>query len=244
MSDVNMTDGSEILDESKPFSVLAVVSLFLALVGLLSMLFLAMIPVALVASALGVVAFLLGKRNDYNLFSTIAALLAVVLGITSVTTGLLARNFSTKADLVEARKISEAYLDLIHAQDFDRLSLMNGMPSPPEEFERQQPSEQEKFAFRKKNLSTNPLYKEIAALPEAPKWAFAKLESEQPTSYFCDYKLIYRDENRAKSPLYKITVRRNQPKGGPYVNPDNRGRELTEEDFKVRWTVEFLEITR
>jgi spore maturation protein SpmB len=244
MSDVNMTDGSEVLDESKRLSVLAILSLCLALVGLLSVLFLPMIPVALVASALGAVAFLLGKRNDYNLFSIIAALLAVVIGITSVTTGLLARSFSTKADLAEARKISEAYLDLIHAKDFDRIALMNGMQSPPEEFERRQPTDQEKFAFRKKNLSANPLYKEIAALPQAPKWAFVKLESEQPTSYFCDYKLIYRDENRAKSPLYRIIVRRNQPKGGPYVHPEKRDRELTEEDFKVRWTVEFLEVMR
>lgn len=243
MSDVNMTDGSEILDETKPFSVLAVVSLLLALVGLLSVLFLSLIPIALVASALGAVAYLLGRRNDYNWFSSIAALLAVVFGITSVTAGLFARNLSTNADLAEARKISEAYLDLIHARDFDRISWMSGMQAPPEEFERR-PNEQEKFAFRKKNLSANPLYKEIAALPEAPKWAFVKLESEQPTSYFCDYKLIYRDENRAKSPLYIITVRRNLPKGGPHVHPDKRGRELTEEDFKVQWTIEFLEVMR
>jgi len=244
MSNVSMTDRSEIMDESKPFSVVAIIAFVLSLLGILSILFVPFIPVALTAVGLGVLAKLLGRKNDYNGFSMVVALLAVAIGGLSVTTGLLARNFSTQADLLQAKKLAEMYLGLIHERDFDRISLINGMEAPPEEFDRRKPTDQEKFLFRKKTLQANPLYKEIGSLPEAPNWQFVRMESEEDNSYFCDYRLIYRDENRAKSPLYKISIRRNQPKGGPYVHPEKRGRELTEEDFKVLWTVEFLETTR
>ena len=244
MSNVSMTDRSEIMDESKPFSVVAIVAFVLSLLGILSIQFIPFIPIALAAIGLGVLAKFLGRKNDYSGFSMVLAVLAVALGVTSVTSGLLARNFSTQADLSQAKKLAETYLGLIHEQDFDRIALINGTQAPPEEFDRRKPTEQEQFLFRKRTLKANPVYKEIFSLSEAPKWQFVRLDSEEDTSYFCDYRLIYRDENRAKSPLYKISVRRNQPKGGPYVHPEKRDRELTEDDFKVLWTVEFLETTR
>ncbi|MCU0712572.1 MAG: hypothetical protein MUC43_10975 [Pirellula sp.] len=244
MSNVSMTDGSEILDESKPFSIVAVVAFVLSLLGILSILFVPFVPVALAAVGLGILAKILGRKNDYNFFSKVAALLAVAIGVLSVTTGVLAKNFSTEADLLQAKKVAETYFDLIHKQDFDRVALINGMESPPEEFQSRKPTEQEKFLFKKRTLQANPVYKEIASLPSTPKWQFVRLEAEESTSYFCDYRLIYRDENRAKSPLYKVGIRRDQPKGGPLVHPEKRGRELTEEDFKVLWTVEFLEKMR
>ena len=239
-----MTDRSEILDESKPFSVLAIVAFGLSLLGILSIQFIPFIPIALAAIGLGVLAKLLGRKNDYSGFSMVLAVLAVAIGVLSVTSGVLARNFSTQADLLQARKLAEMYLGLIHEQDFDRIALINGSQAPPEEFDRRKPTEHEQFLFRKKMLKASPIYTDIASLPEAPKWQFVRLESEEDTSYFCNYRLIYRDENRNKSPLYKISIRRNQPKGGPYVNPEKRDRELTEEDFKVLWTVEYLEPTR
>ncbi|MFN7876821.1 MAG: DUF4190 domain-containing protein [Pirellula sp.] len=244
MSNVSMTDRSEILDEGKPFSGLAVISFVLSLLGILSVKFVPFIPIALTAVGLGVLAKILGRKNDYNGFSMVLAVLAVSIGILSVTSGLLARNFSTQADLAQATKLAETYLDSIHKKDFDRIALLNGTEAPPEEFDRRKPTEQEQFLFRKKTLQMNPIYQEIVALPESPKWTFVRLDSEDDNSYFCDYRLIYRDANRAKSPLYKISIRRNQPKGGPYVHPEKRDRELTEEDFKVVWTVEFLDTTR
>lgn len=239
-----MTDRSEIMDESKPFSVVAIVAFVLSLLGILSVQFTPFIPIALAAIGLGVLAKFLGRKNDYNGFSMVVAVLAVAIGVTSVTSGLLARKFSTQADLSQAKKLAETYLGLIHEQDFDRISLINGTEAPPEEFDRRKPTEQEQFLFRKRTLKANPVYKEIFSLPEPPKWQFVRLESEEDTSYFCNYKLVYRDENRPKSPQYKISIRRNQPKGGPYVHPEKRDRELTEEDFKVIWTVEYLETTR
>lgn len=236
-----MTDGSEILDESKPFSIVAVIALVLSLLGIFSILFVPFIPVALAAAGLGILARVLQRNNDYNSFSTVAAILAIFIGILSVSTGGLARNFSTQADLFQAKKAAEMYLDLIHKQDFDRIALISGMDTPPEEFQSRKPTDQEKFLFVKKALQSSPVYKEIAALPETPKWRFVRLEAEDGTSYYCDYQLIYRDEARAKFPLYKLGVRRDQPKGGPLVHPEKRGRELTEEDFKVRWTVEYME---
>ncbi len=239
-----MTDRSEILDESKPFSVLAAIAFVLSLLGALSIKFVPFIPIALAAVGLGVLAKILGRKNDYSGFSMVLAILAVSIGVLSVTSGLLARNFSTQEDLSKATKLAETYLELIHKQDFDRIALLNGTEAPPEEFDRRQPTEKEQFLFRKKSLQMNPIYQEIAALPESPKWTFVRLDSEDDNSYFCDYRLVYRDANRAKSPLYKISVRRNQPKGGPYVHPEKRDRELTEDDFKVIWTVEFLDTLR
>lgn len=236
-----MTDGSEILDESKPFSIVAIIALVLSLLGIFSILFVPFIPVALAAVGLGILAKVLQRNNDYNAVSTVAALLAVFLGILSVTTGGLARSFSTQADLFQAKKAAEMYLDLIYKQDFDRIALISGMDTPPEEFQNRKPSEQEKFFFVKRALQSSPVYKEIAALPETPKWQFVRLDAEDGTSYYCDYQLVYRDGARAKSPLYKLGIRRNQPKGGPLVHPEKRGRELTEEDFKVLWTVEYME---
>lgn len=239
-----MTDRSEILDESKPFSVLAVIAFVLSLLGALSIKFVPFIPIALAAVGLGVLAKILGRKNDYSGFSMVLAILAVSIGVLAVTSGLLARNFSTQADLSQATKLAETYLELIHKQDFDRIALLNGTEAPPEEFDRRKPSEKEQFLFRKKTLQMNPIYQEIAALSESPKWTLVRLDSEDDNSYFCDYRLVYRDANRAKSPLYKISVRRNQPKGGPYVHPEKRDRELTEDDFKVIWTVEFLDTLR
>jgi hypothetical protein len=244
MSNVSMTDRSEILDESKPFSVLAVIAFVLSLLGALSIKFVPFIPIALAAVGLGVLAKILGRKNDYSGFSMVLAILAVSIGVLAVTSGLLARNFSTQADLSQATKLAETYLELIHKQDFDRIALLNGTEAPPEEFDRRKPSEKEQFLFRKKTLQMNPIYQEIAALSESPKWTLVRLDSEDDNSYFCDYRLVYRDANRAKSPLYKISVRRNQPKGGPYVHPEKRDRELTEDDFKVIWTVEFLDTLR
>lgn len=244
MSNVSMTDGSEILDESKPFSVLAVIAFVLSLLGALSIQFVPFIPIALAAVGLGILAKILGRKNDYNGFSMVLAVVAVSIGVLSVTSGLLARNFSTKADLEQATKLAETYLDLIHKKDFDRIALLNGTDAPPEEFDRRKPTEQEQYLFRKRTLQMNPIYQDIASLPESPKWTFVRLDSEEDNSYFCDYRLVYRDANRTKSPLYKISIRRNQPKGGPYVHPEKRDRELTEDDFKVIWTVEFLDTLR
>jgi len=236
-----MSDESELLDEGKPFSILAIVAFLFSLIGLLAILFVPFTPMAFAAIGLGILAKFFGRNNDYNGFSMFVALLAVVFGCFSVSAGMFSRTFANQSELARAQDLSEQYLGLVYKQDFDRLGLINSAEVPPEEFGRRKPTEQERFEFRKKMMKANATYEEIAALSEPPNWQFVRLETENDTPYYCTYTLVYRDSNRQKSPLYAIRIRRDQPKAGPYANPATQGREMTEEDFKVRWTVEFLE---
>ena len=241
MSNAALSDDSEILDESKPFSTMAIIALLLSIVGLLAIKFVPFTPIALAAIGIGILAKFLGRNNDYNGFSRVATLLSVAIGCLSVSAGTLSRTFANQSDLTRAQDVAELFFELVYKEDFDRLALLNNSAVPPEEFGKRRPTDQEQFEFRKRAMKANPVYQEIAALTEMPKWQFVRMDSEDSTPYYCSYRLVYRDANRTKSPLYKISVRRSQPKAGPSANPELRGRELTEEDLRVRWTVEFLE---
>jgi hypothetical protein len=240
MSTVIMTEESEGLDDSKPFSPLALVAFLLSLVSIFSILYIPITFVAFAVVVLGAFVLLRSSRHNFSSASKVLASLAIILGATSATAGFLGRSFSTAGDLKTARDVAETYLNSIYKGDFGRMALLSNIEVPTEAFQNRTPTNEEKFHYRKKNVSTEPLVQEVRARKSEPKWTFVRLESVNPTPYSCSYKLIYRDDALPVSPLYLVIVKRDSPQGGPTTSSSYRGVSLDKIDMSVRWNIDGL----
>jgi len=239
MSETYLTAEDEDVRETTNFSVMALLGFFLALAGLFSIQYVQMMPIAVLGGALGAAALMLAKKFQLSLLSRILALVAVVLGATTVSNNYFYRSIDSGYEISQARKVSEAYLDLIKKGDFDRVFFLVGLPM---EREKDGPPDPESIAESPKPATESPTeiamnrlrrdgaHVEIMNRKTPPIWVFVGVESEFPSSNGHTYKMIYKDEAQSIPPYYCLFARKNCQK--------------YEEKMQTNWFIDKLETTK
>ncbi len=228
MSENFFTAENEELRDPTNFSVMALFGFFLAMVGLFSIQYIQVMPVALVGVVLGALALLLSKRFKIGFFSKTLAFLAVVIGSTTTSYSFIYRSMENQYELSQACRTAELYLDNLSKGDLDHVFFLVGFPSamPDMNGEAQSPT-----ARAMKRLSDDASHKEIRERKSPAKWTFVSLEGEYSASDSYTYKLIYKDDGQSIPPFYKVVVRKNCSK----YNKTKK---------KVNWFVDSLEFTK
>ena len=228
MSETFLTAEAEELRESTNFSVMAMFGFFLAVVGLFSIQYIQMMPVAMVGVVLGAMALFVSKRSKLGFFSKALAFLAVVIGTTTTSYGFLYRVVENNYELAQACKISEMYLENLSKGDLDRVFFLVGFPTSMPDHA----SEAESPLVRAMNrLREDSSHKEIRERKSPAKWVYVALQGEYPTHDSHSYKLIYKDDGQTIPPYYKVIVRKNCTK-------------YNKTKTKVNWFVDNLESTK
>lgn len=228
MSETFFTAENEEVRDPTNFSVMALFGFFLVVVGLFSIQYIQIMPVALVGVVLGALALLLSKRFKIGFFSKALAFLAVVIGSTSTSYSFIYRSSENRYELSQACRTAELYLENLSKGDLDHVFFLVGFPSemPDVNGEAQSPT-----ARAMKRLSDDPTHKEIRERKSPAKWAFVSLEGEYSASDSHTYKLIYKDDGQSIPSFYKVVVRKNCSKYNKIKK-------------KVNWFVDSLESTK
>ncbi len=228
MNETFFTAENEELRDQTNFSVMALFGFFLAMVGLFSIQYIQVMPVALVGVALGALALILSNRFKLGFFSRALAFLAVVIGSTATSYSLLYRQFEDNYELSQACKTAEMYFQCLSKGDLERVGFLVGFPS---EMPDRRPDAESPTVKATKRLRDDPAHKEIRERKNPAKWDFVALEGEFSGSDSHTYKLIYKDNGQTNPPYYKIVVRKNCSK-------------YHKTRSKVNWYVDSLESTK
>jgi len=206
MSEVFLTAETEESRETTSFSLMALLGFATSLAGLFSIQYLQMLPVPFVGAALGAIALLTAKKFKIGLVSKAIGFLAITIGTTTASYGLLYRAIETNYDLGQVRKISETYLDNLSKDNLDQVFFLVGFPPELDEG----PAGSDSATKRAMNrLKQDFAHLEIRGRKTPPKWVFVSVVSEYPNASGHTYKIIYKDDGQSVPPQYYLFVRKN-----------------------------------
>jgi hypothetical protein len=209
MSEVFLTAEAEESRETTNFSLMALLGFATSLAGLFSIQYVQMVPVPFAGAALGALALLTAKKFKIGWISKALAVLAVAVGTTTASYGLLYRTIENNYDLVEVKKIAEVYLDNLSKDKLDNVFYLVGFPPELDEG----PPGRESATKRAMNrLKEDFAHVEIRGRKTPPKWVFVSVVSEYPNASGHTYKIIYKDEGQSVPPQYYLFVRKTSQK--------------------------------
>ncbi len=206
MSEVFLTAEAEEARETTNFSLMALLGFFISLAGLFSIQYVQMIPVPLIGATMGALALLTAKRFKIGLFSGTLGFLALAIGTTTASYGLLYRSIESNYDLVQVRKIAEAYLDNLSKDNLDKVFFLVGFPAELDEGPAGTDSPTKRAMNR---LREDLAHIEIRGRKTPPKWTFVSVVTEYPNASGHTYKIIYKDDGQSVPPQYYLFVRKN-----------------------------------
>lgn len=209
MSEVFITAEAEEPREITNFSLMALAGFLVSIAGLFSIQYIQMLPVPFVAAVLGAIALLTATRFKIGMLSKILALLAVSIGTTTASYGLLYRGIETNSDLAQVRKIAEVYLDNLSKDKLKEVFYLVGFPPELDEGPAGTDSSTKRAM---KRLTEDFAHIEIRGRKTPPKWVYVALVSEYPNASGHSYKVIYKDDGQSVAPEYYLYVRKNCPK--------------------------------
>ncbi len=209
MSEVFLTAEAEETRETTNFSLMALLGFATSLAGLFSIQYMQMIPASFAGAALGAIALLTAKRFKLGLVSKALGFLALAIGTTTPSYGLLYRAIENNYDLVQVKKIAETYLDNLSKDNLDSVFYLVGFPPELDEG----PAGGDSATKRAMNrLKEDLAHIEIRGRKTPPKWVFVSVVTEYPNASGHTYKIIYKDDGQSVPPQYYLFVRKNCPK--------------------------------
>ena len=205
MSEVFLSEEPEEQLEITTFSPLALCSFLLSIIGLFSIQYFQMLPIAILAAILGAIGLLIAKRFKYGMFSRALAFLGVAIGTITSSYGPLYQSIESNYDLAQIRAISETYLENLSKDNLDNVFYLVGFPTEVD------PSVSADSPTQKamQRLREDRAHIEIRGRKTTPKWTFVSLVTEYPNQAGHTYKVIYRDDGQSVPPEYYLFVRKN-----------------------------------
>jgi hypothetical protein len=207
MAEVLLSAENDEISDSTSFSAIAFVGFILSLIGIFSLQYIHVVPLAIAGGVLGLVGMLIAKSQRFGIMSKIFATLATFIGVTVTSWGMFTRHIESQYELEQARKISLMYLENLSKGDLKRVMYLIGFQLEAAEG----PTGDEETPTRKavKKFESDPAHVEIRERRNPAKWVFVSLEGELPGSKGHSYKLTFRDEGQTNPPTYWIYPRKN-----------------------------------
>ncbi len=233
-------DADQIVDH-KSFSGLSLIALILAVVSVFSILYVHLLPVAIVAAICGSIVLKIAPSQNLSGLSKFLAVTAIVIATTCGAWGIFRRNLQTRYDLQFAKQIAEQSLEAIHNDERAKVLLLSGVPV--EELDTpSKPESMEPNDGVKENYRTSRDYRVIRNRTVKPVWKFDRLEAEFSTGQSYHYKLRYTDVAQTIPASYFVMVRKDCPKEGPMSHPHKKGKKILEpSDYQVRWFLDSVD---
>ena len=219
-------EGDEVTDRPS-FSIMAIVGLLCSLIGIFSIGYVQILPVAILGTLIGAVTLIMANRFRLNFLSKALAALAIMVGAVSASWGVSERWLETAGDVEQARKIAELYLESLSSKDLDKVYYLVGFQFEGESNEEREGKKPNELSRAKLRLEQDAAHMEIRNRKTPAKWVFLGLDSEISGSLGHTYRLKYRDEGQTIPPEYWI-----------YARKDCMKFDVKE---KVQWVIDNLE---
>ena len=219
----------EVVD-SESFSAFALIGLLASLVGVLSIQYVHLMPLAILGTVLGMFVLMFAKKLSLSKLSKVLAFMAVAIGATCASWGVSRSFLHSNYELTQARTVAELYLNALSKGDLDSVYYLVGFQFEGERRPGDDAPETE-LQKAKKRLATDPSHVEIQKRRDPAKWTFVSLDGEAIGTAGYSYKLRYRDEGQTNPPTYFVFARK-----------DVQERFATKKE--IHWYVDTVEAVR
>ena len=221
---------SDEASDNEAFSGLSLLGLVSSLVGILSVQYVHLMPLAIVGTVLGMFVLLFAKKLGLSRLSKVFAFLAVAIGATFASWGTSKSYLHSNYELSQARKVAELYLNSLSKGDLDSVYYLVGFQFEGDRRQSEDARESE-LDKAKKRLAADSAHVAIQKRREPAKWTFVSLDGEAMGSVGYSYKLKYRDDGQTNPPTYFV-----------YARKDVQERFATKEE--IHWYVDTVEAVK